>query len=300
MAVEEVKKYRKKKKLGSYPIASAVFSNTLALLVIGLFGLLILHANQLRILIQENLELQVYLDKDLADATRIKINKVLASKTYIAHKEGETQISFVDKEQAAKEFFADSGEDVVGFLGENPLRDAFILKLKPDYYQADSLQFIQKEIETLNGVFEVTYVRSLVESINENLAKIGLILLGFTTVLLITVVILINNTIKLALFSQRFLIRSMQLVGATQGFIRRPFLFRSLLHGLLSGLLASGMLFLLLNWAYSRLEDLRLLAEPQQMLVLFALLVLVGCIISYLSTKRAINKYLKMSLDELY
>lgn len=300
MAVEEVKKFRKKKKLGSYPIASAVFSNTLALLVIGLFGLLILHANQLRILIQENLELQVYLDKDLTDATRIKLNKVLASKTYIAEKDGETQINYIDKEQAASEFFADSGEDVVGFLGENPLRDAFILKLKPAYYQADSLQAIQAEIETLNGVFEVSYVKSLIESINENLAKIGFVMLGFTVILLITVVILINNTIKLALFSQRFLIRSMQLVGAKQGFIRRPFLYRSLLHGAFSGLVASGILFLLLNWAYERLEDLQLLAKPEQMLALFAFLIFIGCIIGYLSTKRAINKYLRMSLDELY
>lgn len=298
--MEEVRKVRKKKKLGSYPILSAVFSNTLALLVIGLFGLLVLHANQLRILIQENLELQVYLDKDLTDATRIKINKVLASKDFTAEKEGEPQISFVDKEQAAKEFFSESGEDAVNFLGENPLRDAFVLKLKPGYYHTDSLQFIQQEIESLNGVFEVTYVRSLIESINENLTRIGLILLGFTSILLITVVILINNTIKLALFSQRFLIRSMQLVGATQGFIRRPFLYRSLLHGAMSGIVASVLLFLLLNWAYSRLEDLQLLAETEQMLILFAGLILIGCFIGYLSTRRAINKYLKMSLDELY
>lgn len=298
--MEEIKKVRKKKKLGSYPIVSAVFSNTLALLVIGLFGLLVLHANQLRILIQENLELQVYLDQDLTDGTRIKINKVLASKDFTAEKEGEPQISFVDKEQAAKEFFSESGEDAVSFLGENPLRDAFILKLKPGYYHTDSLQLIQNEIESLNGVFEVTYVRSLIESINENLTRIGLILLGFTTILLITVVILINNTIKLALFSQRFLIRSMQLVGATQGFIRRPFLYRSLLHGALAGIVASVLLFLLLNWAYNRLEDLRLLAETEQMLILFAGLIVIGCFIGYLSTRRAINKYLKMSLDELY
>lgn len=298
--MEEIKKVRKKKKLGSYPIVSAVFSNTLALLVIGLFGLLVLHANQLRILIQENLELQVYLDQDLTDGTRIKINKVLASKDFTAEKEGEPQISFVDKEQAAKEFFSESGEDAVSFLGENPLRDAFILKLKPGYYHTDSLQLIQNEIESLNGVFEVTYVRSLIESINENLTRIGLILLGFTTILLITVVILINNTIKLALFSQRFLIRSMQLVGATQGFIRRPFLYRSLLHGALAGVVASVLLFLLLNWAYNRLEDLRLLAETEQMLILFAGLIVIGCFIGYLSTRRAINKYLKMSLDELY
>ncbi len=298
--MEEVKKYKKKKKLGSYPIASVVFSNTLALLVIGLFGLLILHTNKLRTLIQENIELQIYLDKGLTDANRIKINKVLASKNYTARKEGEAQITFVSKEQAAKEFFAESGEDAVGFLGENPLRDAYILKLQPSYYQKDSLQHIQKEIESLNGVFEVTYVKSLIESINENLTKIGLIVAGFSAILLTTVVVLINNTIKLALFSQRFLIRSMQLVGATSNFIRKPFLYRSLLHGVLAGALASGLLYLIINWAYVKLQDLRLLAQAEEMFILFGLLVLTGAIIGYFGTRRAINKYLKLSLDELY
>lgn len=298
--MEEVKKYRKKKKLGSYPIASAVFSNTLALLVIGLFGLLVLHANKLRTLIQENIELHIYLDKDLTTANQIKINKVLAGKNYTARRGEEAQISFIDKEEAAKEFLAESGEDVVGFLGENPLRDAYILKLKPAYYQRDSLQQIQTDIEELNGVFEVTYVKSLIESINENLTKIGLVLIGFTAILLVAVVILINNTIKLALFSQRFLIRSMQLVGATRTFIRRPFLYRSLLHGIMAGLLASALLFLLLSWAYEKLDDLQQLAEPEKMWMLFGILVLAGALISYFSTRRAINKYLKMSLDELY
>lgn len=300
MLVEEKKKYKKKKKLGSYPVVSAVFSNTLALLVMGLFGLLVLHANELRTLIQENLELQVYLDKDLTEANRLKVNKVLASKEYTAQKSNEPQIRFISKEQAAEEFFEESGEDAVNFLGENPLRDAFILKLKPDYYQADSLTKVQQDIEAQSGVFEVTYVRNLIESINENLAKIGLVLLGFVLILLLVVTILINNTIKLALFSQRFLIRSMQLVGATRGFIRRPFLFRSVWQGALSGLVAAGLLFLLLSWAYNRLTDLQQLADQRNMLILFASLILLGIFISYLSTRRAINKYLKMSLDELY
>ncbi len=171
--MEEKKKYKKKKKLGSYPIVSAVFSNTLALLVMGLFGLLLLHANELRNLIQENLELQIYLEKDLTEANRLKINTLLASKDYTSLKDKQPQIAFISKEQAAKEFFEESGEDAVNFLGENPLRDAFILKLKPAYYQADSLAMVQQDIEAQNGVFEVTYVRNLIESINENLTKIG-------------------------------------------------------------------------------------------------------------------------------
>lgn len=298
--MEEVKKYKKKKKLGSYPIASAVFSNTLALLVIGLFGLLVLHANKLRTLIEENIEISIYLDREITEANRTKISKILANKDFTAKKAGNALITFKSKEQAAKEFFADSGEDVVGFLGENPLRDAFVLKLNPSYYQSDSLQQIQKEIESLNGVFEVTYVKTLIESVNENVTTIGLILTGFSVILLISVVILINNTIKLALFSQRFLIRSMQLVGATRGFIRRPFLYRSVFHGILAGIVASGILYMLLNWAYEQLDALQQLADQEKMLILFGILIILGAVIGYFSTRRAINKYLKMSLDELY
>ena len=152
----------------------------------------------------------------------------------------------------------------------------------------------------MSGVYEVVYVESLVQSINQNLAKISIVLMVFAVILLIIVVILINNTIKLALFSQRFLIRSMQLVGAKPGFIKKPFLIRSVLHGALAGVIASAGLFLLLNFANRKIENLASLQDDRMLALLCLVLLLLGSLIGLGSTYRAINKYLKLSLDQLY
>jgi len=291
---------RKKKKLGSYPFVSVVFSITLALFVIGLFGLLILHTNKLTQLIKENIEIQVYLKKDITDSQRIQVQQALSTKEYAAKNGDEILISFISKEQAAEEFIKETGEDFSDFLGENPLRDAYILKIAPDFHENEKLKTIKNDIEEMNGVFEVVYIESLVDSINQNLTKISLVLLGFAVILLLAVVILINNTIKLALFSQRFLIRSMQLVGAKASFIQKPFLMRATLHGILAGVIASVLLYVLMNFANDRVEDLATLQEPDKILMLFGILLVLGSLIGFSSTYRAIKKYIRMSLDELY
>lgn len=291
---------RKKKKLGSYPFVSVVFSITLALFVIGLFGLLLLHTNKLTSIIKENIEVQVYLKKDITDNQRIQVQQALSSKDYAAKKENEVLISFISKQEAAEQFIKETGEDFSEFLGENPLRDAYILKIAEAYQENDALLKIKNDIEDMAGVFEVVYIESLVDSINKNLTKISVVLLGFAVVLLLAVVILINNTIKLALFSQRFLIRSMQLVGAKARFIQKPFLLRATGHGVLAGLVASAILFILMNFANQKVEDLSNLQDTDKILILFASLLVVGGFIGFFSTYRAIKKYLRMSLDELY
>ena len=295
-----IRKYKKKKKLGNYPYTSVVFSITLALFVIGLFGMLVLHANKLKDLIKENVEVQVYLNKFTTENGKIKINKTLSAKDYAYYKDGQAQIQFISKEDAVKQFTSRTGEDPLDFLGENPLLDAFILKIKPEFQDADNLKRIKAEIESMNGVFEVSYLESLVTAINENLKRIGIVLIAFSIILLITVAMLISNTIKLALFSQRFLIRSMQLVGARAGFIQRPFLIRSIFHGLLGGILAAGLLALLLQYAYQNVQDLSLLRDDEKLMILFGSLTILGAMIGLISTFRAMKKYLKMSLDDLY
>ena len=293
-------KTRTKRKLGSYPFVSVTFSITLALFVIGLFGLMALHANKLTNIIQENIELQVFLNKQISAGEVSKINRTIGSKTYVIKENNEPRIRIVTKDEAAAQFIEDTGEDFKEFLGDNPLRDVLIINVKTTYQSADSLKMIKKDIEKMSGVYEVSYVESLVESINENLAKIGVILIGFFTILLIVVVILINNTIKLALFSQRFLIRSMQLVGATSGFIRKPFLKRSIWYGFLAGLFSSLMLLALLMYANQRIEDIRALQDFKNLGILSGGLIVLGITVGFLSTYRAVKKYLQMSLDELY
>ncbi len=290
----------RKKQLGNSPNISVVFSTTLALFVIGLFGLLMLHANQLASLVRENIEIQIFLDRNITENEQIKIQKTLATKDYVLLKNGQPRVSFISKEEAAQKFIKETGEDFIQLLGENPLRDAFVIIIRPEFYETEKLEEIKADIESLGGVFEVAYIESLIDSVNDNLAKISLVLMGFATLLVIVVIILINNTIRLALFSQRFLIRSMQLVGATSGFIRKPFLARFTFQGILSGILASVLLFLLLQYANRVITDLADLQEPEKMYMLFGFLIFLGGFLGLVSAYRSIKKYLKMSLDELF
>ncbi len=299
MEVTEVKA-RRKKKLGSYPYVSVVFSITLALFVIGLFGLLLLYANKLTQVIQENVEIQVFLNQSISPSDRLKIQKTLASKEYIEPQEGQETVVFISKDEAAQEFIEETGEDFRQFLGENPLRDAFVIHVKPEYYAPNELSKIKLDIERLRGVFEVAYVESLIDAINQNVTKISVVLIGFAVLLMIIVAILINNTIRLALFSQRFLIRSMQLVGATASFIQRPFLMRSLFHGVLGGIFAGGLLFAIIQYAQQQVDDLSQLQSTEELIILLVSLLVLGGLVGFISTYRAVKKYLRMSLDQLY
>ena len=296
---EEVK-YRKKKKLGSYPYLSVLLSISLALFVIGLFGILIFQAHRLISLVRENIEVQVFLDKNISENDIIRVRNVLSNATYIAKKDNKPGINFISRKEAAEIFIKETGEDFKEFLDDNPLRDAYVIHLIPGYQQADSLTMIKKQLEAVPGISEVQYIESLIDSINDNITKISAFLLGITIVLLFIVAILINNTIKLAMFSQRFLIRSMQLVGAKPSFIIWPFLKRSILHGVISGLVASASLMILLHYAASRIQGISRLNDVNELIFIFSAITILGIVIAFFSTLRAINKYLKMSLDELY
>ena len=293
-------KFRKKKKLGSYPYISVVFSNTIALFVIGLFAFLILQSKKLTDIIRNNIEIQVYLDKQISESNITRLRNILSNSNYILKENEVPQIRYISDEEAAQNFIVDTGEDFIEFLGDNPLHDAFVIKINPEYQDVKNLNEIKTNIERLQGVYEVVYMESLVSSINKNIAKISLILLGIMIVMLLIVIILINNTIKLALFSQRFLIRSMQLVGAKSSFIQWPFLQRSIIHGLISGILASILLYNIVIYANQRIEGLSDLLNNVELTLVFISISVLGCIIGFFSTYRSIKKYLKMSLDELY
>ena len=293
-------KNTRKKKLGRYPQLMVIFSISLALFVIGLFGILLLHAAKLSDKVKENLEMQVYLDRNLTEMQLVRLKKTFSLKEYIAHQGSEPQVRFYSKEDGANDFIKGTGEDFLNFLGENPLRDAYILRINPEFAESEKLKKIKADLENIDGVFEVQYVENLFNSINQNLRKASLILISFAGILILVVVVLINNTIKLALYSQRFLIRSMQLVGATGYFIQRPFLNRATVQGIVSGLLASIALMLLLQYAYYEFPDLLLLRDEKQLLLLMAFLIVLGSVIGFFSSYRAVKKYMCASLDDLY
>lgn len=251
-------------------------------------------------MIRENIEVQVFLEKDMEQKQLDAIHDNLAQRSFILQKGDTLNLKFVSDEQAAATFIESTGEDFTKFLEDNPLRDSFVLTIAEEFQTSEQLEAIVKEIQAIPGVFEVSYMTDLVDSINKNLLKVSLVLGGFILILIITVVMLINNTIRLALFSQRFLIRSMQLVGATRGFIRKPFLSRAFLFGMMAGAFASVILFGLVKYTQANIEGFAMLQNQQLLLILFGILITVGGILSVLSTLRAVNKYLNMSLDELY
>ncbi|QOI98361.1 MAG: ABC transporter permease [Flammeovirgaceae bacterium] len=289
------------KKLGSYPLIGVILSITLALFVTGLFGLLIIYSSQLEKLVRENVRIQVYLKNGLTESQRTQIQRKLEALPYLTKNATNTQpVTFMSKDEAARKFIAETGEDFTKFLGENPLHDAYLITIDPAYHSPEDLNKIKKEIEGMNGIFQVYYVEELITAINNNVARISLILLGLILIFLLVVILLINNTIRLALFSQRFLIRSMQLVGAKNWFIQKPFLLRAMIYGSVGGLLASVALAGVIETANRKIEDLKVLQSLPHFAMLMGGLLLLGIIISVVSTQASIRRYLRMSLDELY
>lgn len=290
----------RKKKVGSYPSGMIMFSLTLALFLIGLCGMLAIQSKRLVTYIRENNEVRVFLDKDL-DSNKVNtLYKTIVARPYVLYQNNAPQVIFVNKEAAAEQFIAETKEDFGKLLGENPLRDSYRIKLREEYFEEAKLKDIKADLEGLNGIFEVVYQENLVDIINRNITKVYLVMSGFALLLLLIIVVLMNNTIRLALHSQRLLIRSMQLVGATNGFITLPFLRRGMMQGLISGLVAASLVVLLHQVALYNLPELAVLQEPFKMAVLLACVVGLGILIGLIGTFQAVNRYLSMSLDEMY
>ena len=294
-----MEKVNHKKKLGGYPAAGVVISITLALFAVGLFGLLLIYSQQLEKQVRQNIRMQIYLRSNISETQRLEIKNKLLALEYVS-KDVEHGLTFVSKEDAAKKFIAETGEDFISFLGENPLRDAYLIGIDPAYHTREKMEVIKEDVQKINGVYQVFYVEGLIEAVNDNVTQIALVLAGLIFLLLLTVALLINNTLRIALFSQRFLIRSMQLVGAKKWFIQRPFLIRAAGYGLLSGVVASTFIWLVSDYAQEKVTDLKILHDQNKFLMLLTSLLVIGMLVAVLSTFLSIRKYLRMSLEELY
>jgi cell division transport system permease protein len=207
---------------------------------------------------------------------------------------------YIPCDLAAERLKNELGEDFISFLGYNPLLPSIDLRLKAAYTSSDSISRIERRLLKNPEVKEVFYQKSLVETINNNVEKISFILLGFSAVLLFIAIVLINNTIRLSVYSKRFIIRSMQLVGATQGFIRRPFLYRSIFNGFLSAFIAIGFLTVITYFSIDQIPELLELQDITILLILVAIIVLLGVFLSWISTYFAVRKYLRIKTDLLY
>jgi cell division transport system permease protein len=290
----------KKKKIGSYPNAMIVMSLTAALFLIGFCGLLVIQSKKLVSIIRQNIEVRVFLDKEATKTGQDSILNIIKVKPFVLAATDVKPITFVSKEEAAKEFIEDTKEDFASFLGENPLRDSYRVKIQEDYFEEAKLQQIKKDLEQIKGVYEVVYQEDLADNINRNVTKIYIVLASFALIMLIIIVLLVNNTIKLAIYSQRFLIRSMQLVGATNGFIQRPYVVRGAIQGLVGGVLAGILLIALQQLAVRNVEGLGMLQEYDKIIILVLTVLSLGILIGVASTYQSLARYLRMALDDLY
>jgi cell division transport system permease protein len=271
-----------------------VISITLVLFLLGLMGLIVLHAGLLSDYVRENIGFSIMIKEEIKESKIIDLKKSLDIKPYVKSSE------YVPREKAAQKLKADLGEDFVGFLGYNPLLSSIELRIKAAYANRDSLARIETRLMANPEIKEIFYQKSLVDAINQNVEKISLILLGFSSILLFIAIVLINNTIRLSVYSKRFIIRSMQLVGATEGFIRKPMVRRSILHGLLSAFFAQLMLMAVVYFALEEIPELVELTNPLMLIILVVSMFLLGAMISFFSTWFAVKKYLRIRTDLLY
>ena len=288
-----------KKTFGNFPFISVIFSVTLSLLLLGLFSFFLLSSFNVKNYLESNTEINIYLNKKISPSQIEQIKRTLYTKEY-SLTNTESTLNYVSSEEAAKNFQSEIGEDFVNFLGNNPLRDLIILKINSDYFDLEKLNIIESDILKIPGVYQVEYSKELIDNINKNVANISFVFIGLFLILLIISVILINNTLRIALFSQRFLIRSMQLVGATANYILRPFILRGMMYGLIAGIISSGMLYVIIEIADRRISNLELVISLEQLGVIFISLIFTGIIMVILSTYSAVSKYLNSTLDELY
>jgi cell division transport system permease protein len=290
-----------KRSLGTGNTWSLVFTMGLSLFNLGIFGLVLLSGNQLHKFVKENFEIQIFLNKDLTINEIQQLKKVLSQKPYVATNEGKPTIVFKSKEEAGKKFIEETGENYAQFLGENPLRDAFTIKIADKYLSAEKLNTIKNELTTQHPeVFEVVYIENLIGSIQDNVRRLSIISFGISALLLITAIWLIRNTVKLAVFSQRFLIRTMELVGAEPWFIQKPYIKSMFWRGLGSGLLAGFFILLSLQIANNYVPQLKQLLIPEQIGVLILFLPLIGSLVGAISSWLSVRRFQGRKLDDLH
>ena len=272
----------------------AILGVTLVLFLLGILGWLIINANKLGQHFKENVEVSVDIRGNLNPKDSIALVQYIASKPYVR------EYTYVTKEMAKKKYIGDGNEDWNKVLTENPLPNSIDFKLKIEYVNVDTLANIKKDLEQQTYVSEVRYQQALVDKLNKNIRRISVILLVIAVILSLVVIILIDNTIRLAMFSNRFLIKTMQMVGATRWFISKPMNIRAIINGAISGSIAVAAVFLLILVAEKYIPEMQAIHDNSSLIMLFFGLIIMGICITVFSTHRSVLKYLRMKLDDLY
>lgn len=273
---------------------STVVSISLVLFMLGVLGVLVMHARKISDYVRENLELTVVLLADSKEAD------VQALKDALQKSEAVKEVTLVTQEQAATEMKQELGEDFVSFLGFNPLLASLDVRLRAEFTDTEYVNALKDRISKYPVVKEVYFQQSLIDSVNKNIRMFSLVILGFSLLLALVAGALINNTIRIALYSKRLVIKSMRLVGATKGFIQKPFVLNGILQGLLGGVIANILLAALVWYSGREIPDLANVTDVMMVVKLMVAVLFGGMIISGVSTFVSVNRYLKRNSAELF
>lgn len=286
-----------KRKSGSsvdMQFVTSSISTTLVLLLLGLVVFFVLAAHNLSVYVKENISFSVLISDDMKEADILKLQKRLNREDFVKHTE------YISKKQALREQTEAMGTDPQEFLGYNPFTASIEIKLHSDYANSDSIAKIEKLIKKNTNIQEVLYQKDLIDAVNDNIRNISLLLLGLAGILTLISFALINNTIRLTIYSKRFLIHTMKLVGAGWGFIRRPFLRRNFWIGVLAACMADGILWAAATWLVTYEPELVAVITPRVMLAVSVAVLAFGILITWLCAWFSINKYLRMKSSALY
>ena len=284
---------KSRRKIQSSSITT-VISVSLVLFLMGMLGILFISAKKISDHVKENIGFHVYLKDNAKEDEIERLHNFLHASNYVKSS------MYLSKDSAAALYKKEVGEDFVQFIGYNPLPSSMEVQLKADFANPDSIAWIQKQILDFSSVKEFDYQESLVNMVNKNVNRIALVLLIFIGLLMLIALALINNTIRLAIYSKRFVIKTMQLVGATGGFIRKPFLMNGVKHGIIAGIIANLILGIVIYAAVKKIPDLEQVTDTRMMIYLFGIVLALGVFISGISTFFAVRKYLRLSSEELH
>lgn len=273
---------------------TSCISTTMVLMLLGMVVFFVLSAGNLSVYVRENISFSALLSDDMKETEILKFQKTLDAQPYVK------STTYISKEQALREETEAMGTDPQEFIGYNPFTASIEINLNSAYANADSLAWVEQEIMKKGKVIEIVYPEALIDTVNRNVQKISIVLLGLAALLMIISFSLINNTIRLTIYAKRFLIHTMKLVGADWWFIRHPFLMRNLWVGIVSGLLANGLLLTGGYWLVKYEPQLIQIINTDMMLMVMAAVMGFGIVITVLCAYFSINRYLRMKTDTLY
>jgi cell division transport system permease protein len=285
-------KYQKRRLRSSY--FSVIISIALVLFLVGFLGLILLKTNSITKHFKEKVALTIFLTDNA------KSNDVEILQAELKKAEYSKEVVYISKKDAAEKYAAEIGENFVEFLGDNPLKNAIDVTLKSDFVTPEIMEEIEKNLLIRSIVAEVVYDKPLIELLTKNINRISFWMLLFSALFTLIAVVLINSSIRLSVYSKRFTIKTMQMVGATKGFIRKPFIWKSIKLGILGALVSIIGLIGAIFYINKMVPEIELLADYKVLALLFVFIIAMGILISWISTFFATQRFLNLRTDELY